>query len=276
MAGNESNCVRGVEMPSPSSPDALPHFLPERPLAVRTLVELASHQAMCGAVHSALDIENLRSNRGIAAESRYDWLTEAEFVCRIRAAIPACGIDTELVRVCAQGRKSKGATNHDIEIGDPVSIAIEAVYCGAARSPVPGNTLAGDLEALLSNSIQTFHVVAFLPRMMPGYRVQKNPTPYDLDDKPLKLPDGTYLFTDCLQAGGLSADSRILTRDIFEEFTPGRGAAQRWTLVQIVRPQTTTINVRENVIQRTVVVDPSEFLWSIVWSHEKTCSRKHD
>lgn len=226
---------------------------------------MPTHSQVATATDSALQIERAVNYTQVGAKQRYDWVTEAELSSRFRQGLlVAAQVAPEWCRLNAQGRKAAGATNHDVEIGLPLTCAIEVVYCWAAAAPSPAKPLDGDLGWMLGGRDR--HVVAFLPRMRPGYRVQNHPTPYDLNGASIATSLVEFFLCDCLQVGGLGANALALCSGIFDIVPkPAAGASKRWSLSASIAQQS-KMPVAGCTVQRTVTGSPNDHMWSITWS----------
>lgn len=219
-----------------------------------------AHEELCTAVARAVAIE--REVTGVAHNARLRWLTEAELAARIRSALVAIGaVEEPYIKVQGSGRREGGATSlPDIIVGGARE-PIEVVYMFAKAAPSPGKPLSNDLRWLRRHA--PAHVVAFLPRMREGFRIQRHKTPYDLAHAPLVLNSDEMLLTDSVQMGGLSSDALKLCNGAFVEVTGGRVVARRrWSLGSCAY-------VPAFGIVRSTVGKSSDPLWALVWSNVK-------
>jgi hypothetical protein len=226
-----------------------------------------SHHQVVAAVKQSMALENTLTypRPGFGSTSdRYVWLTEVELVCRLREELIAGGaVAREDVKLNAQGRLAKGATNHDIEVGAHASTAVEAVYCFARKKPIPGKTLSNDLKWLVT-APRSSHVVAFFPRMVAGFRAGgKKSSPRTLKGEPLALAAHERLLTDCLQAEGLDSAVRYLCNGVMRRLNkPPCGRKARWTLADKILP------LKHDSITRSLAGSPSDTIWAVVWSRQ--------
>ena len=223
-----------------------------------------NHAQLSACVDAALQIERNPTAIAWPAKDRWAWLTEVELASRIRSELVVHGIPADQVRMNAQGRVAQGGTNYDIEIGCPVSSAVEVVYgCTGGPSPVPASGIDRDLAWLTQAAGR--HAVLFLPTLVEGYRVQKNPAPFDLSGNYFNPAANELLLTDALQVGGLSALSfHLLTGVVAQVANPARGTSRRWTVVGA--PTVLPMLVGADVVDVSVIGSPSDRLWAIVWS----------
>lgn len=226
-----------------------------------------THSQVATAADVACQIERTLNYSQVGPKARYDWLTEIELCARLRQELLRAGkLPAEWVRLNAQGRMAPGATNHDVEIGSPLTCAIETVYCRAAAAPYPAKPLADDLQWMLAGLDR--YVVAFFPRMRCGYRIQKHSTPYDLNGQSIAESLIENLLCDCLQVGGLGAVPLSLCNGIFDEVgNPVAGSAKRWSLSALT-PQATKITVSGVTVERTMSGTPVDNMWAITWSRQ--------
>jgi hypothetical protein len=111
------------------------------------------------------------------------------------------------------------------------------------------------------------HAVAFFPRMRPGYRIQKNPTPYALDGTPLAESAAEHFLCDCLQIGGLGANALAFCAGVFDRVpNPRSGNAPRWSLSAPAAPNA-PVTVAGVNIDMSVVGTPGDNMWAVAWSH---------
>jgi len=226
-----------------------------------------THSQVASAADVACQIERTLNYSQVGPKARYDWLTEIELCARLRQELLRAGnLRAEWVRLNAQGRMTPGATNHDVEIGSPLTCAIETVYCWAAAAPSPAKPLSDDLQWMLAG-LDRF-VVAFFPRMRCGYRIQKHPKPYDLNGQSIAESLIENFLCDCVQVGGLGAVPLSLCNGIFDEVVkPVGGSAKRWSL-SASTPRTTKLTVSGVTVERTISGAPADNMWAITWSRQ--------
>jgi hypothetical protein len=193
-------------------------------------------------------------------KSRYDWLSEADLMARLRAelvATGACAVET--TRIAPNGRTNKAThTNRDIEYAGG---AIEGVYCySKTKSGMPGWTLSGDLTWLLGRLGIGHHVVAFIPRMMSGFRTSGA---YSMTGTKLSLAAGDKLLSDLVQVGGLASACWPLLADLFVRMQkPPKGNKVRWSLAN------PPMALGHLTCDRSVVGKTSDNMWAVVWSRK--------
>jgi hypothetical protein len=202
--------------------------------------------------------------------TRYDWITEIDLVSRMRHALVHGGVPTTSIKINGAGRLAAGATNHDIEIGyppQPLQAAVEVVYCwNAGQAPVPGATLCNDLQWAAGGQPQR-HVVAFFPRMRPGYGIQNHAHSYDLAGQILPPSTTQRLLGECLQFGGLNASSQQMCSNIFVPVAnPVSGNTVRYSLSQTVPVGVVRLAIGGALLDRSIVESPNSNMWAIAWS----------
>jgi hypothetical protein len=222
-----------------------------------------THTQLCAAVDRAVAIERSTSNPW-PARDRLVWLTEAELVARTGQALISSGaVPQYSLKVVGSGRNLAGSgAQPDIAIGQKHDIEVQVVFAYAYRAASPGKPLADDFVWLSESSRR--HVVAFLPRMVAGYGVQKNKTRYDLSHAPLVLKTGEHILTDCLQMGGLERKAIPFdwSSGVFGKIMPKRGKMERWSLVSSPDACFT-----QGGIVRSLIGNTQDLLWALVWSN---------
>lgn len=236
---------------------------------------MLTHDQVVAATKSAAELENTISDEWSFVR-RILWLTEAELAARMHTVLTRSGVASpEAIRMNAQGRLASGATNHDLEVftGTTLTAAVEVLYCRAAKGAddykqQPAKPLNDDVSWLISNqACNSRHVVAFLPRMMPGYSVPKNRRPFSLAGQPFDLPEDKSLLGGVLQATSLSDAAKQMFAGIFREVAqPASGNDPRWTLVDVALPEPGDLNVDQVAVRRTVVLSPTSPIWAVVLS----------
>lgn len=220
------------------------------------------HAMLCAAAADALLVEE-SAPKEWPARKRWEWLTEVELCARMRDAILRAGTDPYVVRLNAQGRRAQGATNHDIEIGLPLSAAVEVVFAFAKRTASPAQPVEDDLKWMVEKPNR--HVVVFFPTLREGYRIQKHRTAYDPAGNPITLQADEMLLCDSLQVAGLWRSMEFFD-GLFDEIEdPVAGESARWTVAGTpVHAATFTVGLLEVV--RTTCGKRSDRLWASVWS----------
>jgi hypothetical protein len=218
-----------------------------------------SHAQLREAAQSAAAVEARLHNW--TPEKRYAWLTEVELGARIRSSLVHVQlVDPMFVKLQGAGRKGSAITRKpDVVFGED-EICIEVVYLFADATASPGEPFREDLAWVGGGPAR--HLVAFLPKMRAGYRVQNHRTPYDLKHSPLTLAAGEHLLTDSLQIGALDPDGCKLCEGVFcRVLNPPHGNVDRWTLGEV-----TALSPIGNVT-RSLVGRFQDPLWAIVWSN---------
>lgn len=236
---------------------------------------MPTHQELVDAARSAIEIE-----KALDAKWRFvprlRWLTEAELVTRLHSSLVSSkAIGVQDIRASAQGKRQQGGTNFDLvfHAGPQLLGAAEVVYSFAAKGeadyqPTQAEYLNDDIAWLVGEGDPVErHVVAFFPKLVPGYGVQRCPRPFRLDGSEFDRPADALVLTDTLQATSLSEHAKEAFKDLFIEVVePTAGRKPRWSFAGGCLPPNAHPTVGGKATTRTIVADTSSPLWAVVLS----------
>jgi hypothetical protein len=102
--------------------------------------------------------------------------------------------------------------------------------------------------------------------MEPGYSVQNNPRPFDLDGNYFDPPSERVLICEAIQVAKLSPEAHQLLDGIVVEVPcPARGKSRRWSVEPTPRGLATHAGGIQT--QVSVVGLRTRHMWAVLWSN---------